>query len=534
MSKKPPFELIQLRLGFANNSSSSHSLIIFPESTDKLKVKDKDLDSFGWNYFTAASNKAKQDYLADLIHQQISSSVGNAAAAEYIKELLGVDISQSVAEDGVDHQSVFLLPVERDGLTPHRGFIQAFSQWLSQDHVAIVGGNDNDDKVHSAVKKGTAFQLPYLPYDTTDKTQAMVADFDEVQEFWTLFSRKTGAKVRIRFNEGPPLPEHVANLPSTRPSLVDVKITDKCPFKCEYCYQASLPTGQHAPLERIAEIARELGDARVLEVALGGGEPTLHPYFIEILELFSQSGIVPNFTTRNLAWLKNPEKARRITKLTGSFAVSVDSLAEAEKVWTQWKDYIDKNKEDNHRDAVTQLSFQVVVGAVSIDEIKKIMEWSTNDENFWNGPSITLLGYKDVGFGSSWREDKEDVITAQAEWVDMIQELGEQQYNVQKIRIDTALAESAKEKLQAIGVGDRVFHTLEGTTSMYIDAVAETMAPSSYASPNQFEPFDSNWQETFRLFASRLEPSPTIDASSGLNTSGSESSKSIPIRLLTP
>ena len=495
------FELIQLRLGFANNSSSSHSLVVLPAPASDIGIShDSPIGDYGWEAFTLTDNEVKQDYLAQQIYQQISKSVGEEASVEYIKNILGVDV-HALDSQGIDHQSAFLLPVEADGKTPHQEFIKSFSKWLSQEHVIILGGNDNDGE-HPLSSQYDNFQLPYTPYDGG---VPLIADFDEVYQVWTLFSKETGAKMRIRFNEGPPLPEHHANLPSSRPSLVDVKITDKCPFQCSYCYQASLPTGRHAPLSEIAHIASELGKSRVFEVALGGGEPTLHPDFIDILKVFRQHNVIPNFTTRNLAWLKNKNKAQEIYNLMGSFAVSVDSFEEVEKTWEIWEKFLKENNITTTWGEKPKLSFQVVVGAVPWAEIEKILNWTQTDKLVWNGPAITLLGYKDVGFGEQWRSEKPEVLQDQVKWVSRVQKLiKDHKYRNLKIRIDTALAESALDELTKIKITNKVFHTIEGSTSMYIDAVKKTMAPSSYARSDKFVPFDKNWLQNYQDFTSEM------------------------------
>ena len=56
-----------LRLGFACNSSSSHSLIFLPGCTDNAEGQD-----FGWQCFTLASSEAKMGYLA----QQLPAPAG--------------------------------------------------------------------------------------------------------------------------------------------------------------------------------------------------------------------------------------------------------------------------------------------------------------------------------------------------------------------------------------------------------------------------------------------------------------------------
>jgi len=84
------------------------------------------------------------------------------------------------------------------------------------------------------------------------------------------------------------------------PEFYDVKITDKCFGGCPYCYQSSLPSASHFR-DVPGKIRRKFGsmteNQRPFQVAIGGGEPTLHPDFREICATFKELGIDPNYTT---------------------------------------------------------------------------------------------------------------------------------------------------------------------------------------------------------------------------------------------
>ncbi len=80
------------------------------------------------------------------------------------------------------------------------------------------------------------------------------------------------------------------------PETVDVSITDKCNFGCVYCYQDSKPKRDHAPKELVETILGGF-DQPPYQIAIGGGEPTLHPDFPYILRKARALGTVPNYTT---------------------------------------------------------------------------------------------------------------------------------------------------------------------------------------------------------------------------------------------
>ena len=143
-----------------------------------------------------------------------------------------------------------------------------------------------------------------MPEDYSDMG-AMVARYDSPH--WVVFNRGTGAKVRLTFTTCPPGPyqdnpvtedtlkarkflkgPQVEVTKAAAPELVDIKITDYCPFGCKYCYQGSTAKGTHAKTDTINTLSYALGRMHVFEVALGGGEPTnLH----EVLDAKNALGL---------------------------------------------------------------------------------------------------------------------------------------------------------------------------------------------------------------------------------------------------
>lgn len=80
------------------------------------------------------------------------------------------------------------------------------------------------------------------------------------------------------------------------PETVDISITDKCAFGCPYCYQDSRPLRDHSPKDLVETMIRGF-DEPPYQIAIGGGEPTLHPNLPYILGAARQLGTVPNYTT---------------------------------------------------------------------------------------------------------------------------------------------------------------------------------------------------------------------------------------------
>jgi len=83
------------------------------------------------------------------------------------------------------------------------------------------------------------------------------------------------------------------------PEFYDVKITSHCLGQCKYCYQSSIPK-QHdmTIVEKFKKFFSPLSsNQKPFQIAFGGGEPTSHPMFPNILETCCDLGITPNYTT---------------------------------------------------------------------------------------------------------------------------------------------------------------------------------------------------------------------------------------------
>lgn len=105
------------------------------------------------------------------------------------------------------------------------------------------------------------------------------------------------------------------------PLLLDVSITNRCLRGCPFCYKNSKPQGKDILLEDYSLILREAQACGVTQIAIGGGEPTLHPEFIDILKMTREAGIVPNYST-NGDCITNPI-IDATAKYCGAMAISI-------------------------------------------------------------------------------------------------------------------------------------------------------------------------------------------------------------------
>lgn len=457
-----------LRLGFACNSSSSHSLIFLPGTSDSL-YEDYGDQYFGWDCFTLASKETKLGYLGQQILTSLREQLGEAPAQALAMSLIN---NSNVNIDGtVDHQSVWQFPRTYEGNHLDTDFIVAFRKYLERDGVVVLGGNDNDGHHELAgdeedYDKQDNFTI-FHPYSTS-----CISRYDEGLKTWTIFDRSNGSKIRLDFDEpsGNPKIPHVDVSKASLPELVDVKITDKCYFECDHCYQGSTKDAPHADGDFVRQLIKDLREAQVFEVAYGGGEPTTYPNFLNLLSETRDNNIVPNFTTRNFSFIK--KNIKKLTKIVGRIAFSVDfeeEINKLEKYLIETKGHersVFREKNSNYDSFV---SLQHVVGSVPQEQLDKLLKIAAEH---WI--SITLLGWKNTGRGS-------DVSPHKVDWREACKKA-----ELNRINIDTALARSS----DLTDIDKRTYHTTEGSVSCYVDAVQKRIGPSSYSNSLLMKPYN--------------------------------------------
>lgn len=146
----------------------------------------------------------------------------------------------------------------------------------------------------------------------TGNTIRTVAD-TEVRESWgdgfhSVRNQLTGSAMQA-LQERFPHRYGMDLVTSPSPEIVDISITNRCNFGCSYCYQDSKPRLKHGRADLVEAILTGF-DKVPYQIALGGGEPTMHPELPAILRDARGVGTVPNYTTNGD---KIPEAVLRAT-----------------------------------------------------------------------------------------------------------------------------------------------------------------------------------------------------------------------------
>lgn len=116
---------------------------------------------------------------------------------------------------------------------------------------------------------------------------------------WTLLSLYDGTKYSVAFDSDGR--QTATPDTSTRAlEMVDVSISNACSRQCPFCYRASVPNGPLANLDDLKALVNGLKEIDVMEMVIGGGEPTEHPGFYRFLKETDFGDLSVSFTTRDL------------------------------------------------------------------------------------------------------------------------------------------------------------------------------------------------------------------------------------------
>ena len=141
-------------------------------------------------------------------------------------------------------------------------------------------------------REGFLTLLKYLKKENLNGEEELFSKFF----FRSNFPKEVELRINPTITAQPPY----SVLVTKTPVLIDLSLNNYCNLNCSYCYMSAEPAncGKHLTLKDFDDLLTKMIQARVLQIALGGGEPTLHPHFAEILKKLRVKGnIIPNYTT---------------------------------------------------------------------------------------------------------------------------------------------------------------------------------------------------------------------------------------------
>jgi organic radical activating enzyme len=462
-----------VRMGFNTSSSSQHSAVL---NVNPELVSEPDGGFYGWNNFILKTADEKEHYFAMMLFCNLSGHMPASYAKAVVNSLFDKPILKKDEDEdgGFDHGSVLSLPRKHEWWTrPVDEIDWEFFQDLKghivdNPNIAICGGNDNDKRPHYG-KEEPIYQKIFR--HMADTSGPMVARKDG--EFWVIFNKRTGTKLRLSFTS------KARYTKSSLPESADIKITDFCPFECDFCYQDSTIEGKFSNPSFVGEIARVLGNMGVFEVAIGGGEPTFHPSLGKIIDNFYHKGICVNLTTRSKAWLDNPPLSKIILERVSGLAFSVGGSS-----YQSYYDIEDVASWLRRHHYKGELSVHYVLGTGSTDQvIRELTRLATMTSR------ITLLGFKQTGRARNYQPNK----------INMQEILEHCRSHYYTLGLDTKAVQDYKQEIRKAKISKVLVTEKEGKFSLYIDAVQRFIAPDSYSATSKNIPFSIEYNKTDSL-----------------------------------
>lgn len=443
-----PNMLSNIRLGFATNSSSSHSIIMVKDGHNLRDETSMNYDwEYGWGDFTLASGEEKQKYVfCQLAQAYKDQGLTEHEAVLLANGLLGTQylLPWDDTDDyrfNIDHQSLWSVPRPHGQQTTMQDYVDFLKRTIiNDDCVLILGGNDNSDG-HPLCGTGRHLSDP-------DGIR-FVSDPQGHLTFFMLGGQKLRTKNLLTNAD----PEY-----STVPELMDIKITDRCNRGCPWCMENSTPDGKDADWRVLSALAHDLGQDGVLEVAIGGGEPTLNESFVPFLYMLNRNGVTANFSTGTMDWLDDASTVKAVRECCGAVAFSTQSTKEA----LQW---ITRAKEHRINHAV-----HFIVGLDDGDSLTDMLLALSSGS--WLSTRLVLLGLKAQGRYAA-RE------VSHGEWWKPFT-LNEQFRKLLNgsIAIDSSLVPDVAANMP--DVDPRTYEISDGRFSMYYDAVKGQVGVSSH------------------------------------------------------
>ena len=208
-----------------------------------------------------------------------------------------------------------------------------------------------------------------------------------------------GKTIRLALDSSKPITE------LKYPEFFDIKITNKCSGKCEYCYMNSSHCDDHYPdiVNKTSQFFNSIPiDKLPFQVAIGGGEPTGHPEFIELLNtLKTKFDICPNYTTNGMFVENSADDIVELMEATKKYCggVALSCHPHLDEYWSAAACYFKKYD--------IRLNFHLIISdKESIDYFSDIYEiWNKQIDYF------VLLPYGVQGRASEKSIDWEYLLT---------------------------------------------------------------------------------------------------------------------------
>jgi len=447
------------RKGFATNSSSTHSVIYRNKGEVFNDLNIFELDFYDrYTQTIAASKEAKIKYVAanirynDKLYEIMSKYYPQM---EEYKKLIKED-----KENIYTYDESFGMYSRGELSFSNSDVIEASIDYLcdliEDEDKIIIGGSDELDFVYDTIEGHKELPTPGEVYGSRGFKNGVVI---KNGNYWVGY----GLDGKIRFTT-----KNEECIPSY-PELVDLRITNKCQWNCDFCFMNSSMKEKEADFKNLENIIKMLSsDERYgwyrkrIEFSVGGGNILLYPHLEELFFLMHENGHIINTTinAKDCKQLINDEKLfETFKRYVTAIGISVTSDEDIENAGKLYKAFADNKIYGK------QLTVHLIPELLGVDRTREIIE-KLKKCNLY---SILFLGYKTNGRGINHTCPK---------FTD--EELTKLFNGLCCLSIDTTFAKTYEKWLKGHFDTKYTMTALEGEYSMYIDAVECNAYKSSY------------------------------------------------------
>ncbi|MBU1912275.1 MAG: radical SAM protein [Candidatus Omnitrophica bacterium] len=182
--------------------------------------------------------------------------------------------------------------------------------------------------------------------------------------------------------------EHEKNINITKPLFCDLLISEKCNLKCKTCYFWKYGLDDKLTIEECKDFILSLKDIAKIpfEINLGGGEPLLNKWILELVRYCVEQGLQPAISTN--ATLIDEEMAKKISdaglhrlgiSLEGINEETHDFLTGTKGAYSRLMKAIEYLKKYWKQG---DLNIHTIILEQNIDEIIALAEWVNKDSLF--------------------------------------------------------------------------------------------------------------------------------------------------------
>ena len=169
-----------------------------------------------------------------------------------------------------------------------------------------------------------------------------------------------------------------------RPESMDLKITNKCYGNgnglCAMCHECSSPEGKHGNILNLPFLDTLLP---YTEIAIGGGNPLLHPDLVQFLKELKARKLIANMTVNQWTFMQSLDYLKSLVDEKLIYGVGVSLTDPNDKFIVAIKEF-------------PNAVIHVINGITSREHMQKLAN---------NGLKILVLGYKEFGRGDEFYAD---------------------------------------------------------------------------------------------------------------------------------